>query len=75
MVFGTKTSNRIVTKTILPVVEMSTACEFYRATGFDVDEFGPDYAIVLHQGEELLHLAKAAQLDPKQNAAAIYPAR
>ena len=72
MVFGTKASNKIVAKTILPVTELKTACDFYRTVGFDVDEFGPGYAIVLHQGEELLHLARVAQFDASHNAAAIY---
>ncbi len=72
MIFGARASERIVTKTILPALDMASSHEFYRTLGFDVEECGPEYAIVLHQREELLHLAKSENLNPSQNAAATY---
>jgi len=72
MLFAKKNAERMVAKTILPVQTIEAATSFYQAAGFSVEQFSAEYAIVMHQGQELLHLAKAERLNPATNAAAIY---
>ncbi len=65
-------AERIVTKIIFPVREMGPAVDHYRAIGFEVEAYDDTYAWVRHRGEEILHLALVADLDPERNAAAGY---
>lgn len=63
---------RIVTKIIFPVRDLTEATAFYRTLGFEVEAYDETYAWVRHRGEEVLHLALHAGLDPAANAAAGY---
>ncbi len=65
-------AERIVTKIIFPVRDMAEAVAFYEAIGFEVEAFDESYAWVRHRGEEILHLALSADLDPATNGAAGY---
>ncbi|MEM9607997.1 MAG: VOC family protein [Actinomycetota bacterium] len=65
-------SERIVTKIIFPVSDMTVAIGFYEGLGFEVEAFDAGYAWVRHRGEEVLHLAAVNGLDPEANAAAGY---
>ncbi len=65
-------AERIVTKIIFPVVDMDEAIGFYRTLGFEVEAYDGGYAWVRHRGEEVLHLALVAGLDPTSNHAAGY---
>lgn len=63
---------RIVTKIVFPVADMAVAVAFYERLGFEVESYDGGYAWVRHRGEEVLHLALVAALDPEANAAAGY---
>lgn len=62
----------IVTKIVFPVADMPTAVEFYRALGFEVDQYDDGYAWVSHGGSEILHLSEVSDLDVATNHAAGY---
>lgn len=51
---------------------MSVAVAFYRGLGFEVEAFDDTYAWVRHNGDEILHLRLAPQLDPAANESAGY---
>lgn len=70
--FRKRNTDRIVTKTIFPVNQMETAVAFYTAAGFGVEQFDANYAFVMHQDEELLHLRTVDNLDTETNSAAIF---
>lgn len=65
-------AERIVTKIIFPVRDLAEAVGFYETIGFEVEAVDESYAWVRHRGEEVLHLALSAGLDPAVNAAAGY---
>ncbi len=65
-------SDRIVAKTVLPVVDMNEAVDFYRRLGFEVEAFDGGYAWVRHDGEEILHLAAHPDMAVAANRAAGY---
>lgn len=64
--------HRPTTNPILPVGDMPTAIEFYRALGFEVNAYDEGYAWARHCGWEFLHLRLVAGLDPTVNAASAY---
>lgn len=66
------TTTRLVPKVILPVVSMESAAAFYRQLGFDVQSYDSQYAWVVHDRKEILHLREVAGLDPGVNAASCY---
>jgi predicted enzyme related to lactoylglutathione lyase len=49
-------SGRVVVQPIMSVTDLAAATAFYRAAGFDVDEYDAGYAFVGRNGQELLHL-------------------
>ncbi|MEM7321729.1 MAG: VOC family protein [Actinomycetota bacterium] len=65
-------TERIVTKIIFPAADMAAAIAFYRGLGFEVESYDDGYAWVRHRGEEILHLARAADLAADHNRAAGY---
>lgn len=48
---------RVISTAILPTLDMEAAVAFYGDLGFTVDRFAADYALVIHHGHEVLHLA------------------
>ena len=56
---------------ILPVLDMTAAIAFWKATGFGVEPYDDGYAFVLRNGE-LLHLVADPTLDPLKNSSACY---
>ena len=64
--------DRIVAKIIFPTRDMDVSVSFYEALGFEVERYDDGYAWVRHGGEEVLHLARVADLDVEQNRAAGY---
>lgn len=57
---------------IFPVHDMAAAREFWTRAGLAVQEHDPEYAFVLFDGAEVLHLDLRPELDPDRNAAACY---
>ena len=62
----------LVAKIVFPVADMDEAVAFYEALGFEVERYDDGYAWVRHLGAEVLHLARAPDLDPASNHAAGY---
>ena len=52
--------NHIRATAILPARNIDTSAAFYAELGFVVDMFATDYALVLYEGRELLHLSASA---------------
>ena len=52
---------RLAVKTIMPVVDIEAAIDFYGRLGFHVVAFDETYAWVHHAGLEIIHLALEAE--------------
>ena len=63
---------RLVVKTIMPVVDIEAAIDFYGRLGFHVVAFDETYAWVHHAGLEIIHLALVPELDVAANHSACY---
>lgn len=57
---------------ILPVNDMSEACDFYRLLGFDVTAYDDGYAWVRSCGWEILHLRLVDAFEPDANETSAY---
>jgi catechol 2,3-dioxygenase-like lactoylglutathione lyase family enzyme len=57
---------------ILPVRNLQEAAEFWTSTGLEVRTHDEQYALVLADGHEFLHLALRPSLDPEANHAGCY---
>ena len=63
---------KLVSKPILPVSDIASSIDFYRALGFDVAAYDAGYAWV-HEGDlEFMHLRQVEGLDVAANAASAY---
>ncbi|MEO1055866.1 MAG: VOC family protein [Actinomycetota bacterium] len=65
-------NQRLVVKTILPVLDIEAAIEFYGRLGFHVVSYDETYAWVHHAGLEIIHLALVPELDVEANRSACY---
>jgi catechol 2,3-dioxygenase-like lactoylglutathione lyase family enzyme len=65
-------AGRVLPKAILPVANMEEALSFWQGIGFDSRSWDGGYALVRHQGQELLHLRLVEGLDPAANPASAY---
>ena len=63
-------SDRMMSKAVLPVAQMSDSIAFYRRLGFDVHSYDPNYAFVINAGVEVFHLRVVDDLS--DNAAAVF---
>lgn len=62
----------IVPKVIFPTVDLGAAETFYAQLGFGIRRDDEGDTWVLHDGHELLHLARVDDLDLSRNRAAAY---
>ena len=69
---GDNPGTRIVTKIIFPVDNMDRAVAFYRQLGFGVEQYDDGYSWVKNGRDEVLHLARADDFEPRANRSAGY---
>lgn len=66
------TSGHIDAKPVLPVTHLARETAFYERLGFDVEVVAAGYALVIHGGDEILHLREVPTLDTATNSASAY---
>ena len=65
-------ASRVIPRAILPVVDMDEALSFWQGLGFDARSWDGGYALVRHEGQELLHLRLIDGLEPDSNPGSAY---
>jgi len=65
-------ASRVIPRAILPVADMDEALSFWESLGFDARSWDGGYALVRHQGQELLHLRLVDGLDIESNPGSAY---
>ena len=63
---------RVVSTPILPVTDIGETMSFYSLLGFEVEAFDNDYGWVRHNGQEILHLRLARDVEAASKRSAVY---